>query len=91
MCVLNECSLSPGDIHSSSACVLLEEAWCALGFLFCLEKGTLQPALVTVAWHPLAGAPPAHAFLLVQLCLSSLARLMLSSLFTELVSDSRAL
>lgn len=50
------------------------------------KDGTLQLALVAVAWHPLAGTSPAHA-LLVQLWLSSLARLMLSSLFPELVSD----
>lgn len=34
VCVLNECSLSPGEIHSSSPCGLLEEAWCALFSVF---------------------------------------------------------
>lgn len=26
------------------------------------KDGTLQPVLVTVAWHPLAGTSPAYAF-----------------------------
>lgn len=53
--------------HSSSAYVLLEEAWCGLGSSSVWKKGlckdgTLQSVLVTVARHPLAGSPPAHVF-----------------------------
>lgn len=45
--------------------------WKKLSVLWCsssvwkkglCKDGTLQPALVTVAWHPLAGTAPAHAF-----------------------------